>query len=80
VYEGYVDRLMPIADRAKGALPVRVKISVPPEEEGVYLRPEMGAIVTFLNQTRGVEATADHGTPPQAAAAGGVAAAPSAEL
>jgi multidrug resistance efflux pump len=51
VYEGYVDRLMPIADRAKGALPVRVKIQVPPEEEGVYLRPEMGAIVTFLSQT-----------------------------
>lgn len=51
VYEGYVDRLMPIADRAKGALPVRVKIRVPPEEEGLFLRPEMGAIVTFLNQT-----------------------------
>ena len=50
VYDGYVDRLMPIADRAKGAVPVRVKISVPPEEEGVYLKPEMGAIVTFLNQ------------------------------
>ncbi len=38
---------MPIADRAKGAIPVRVKLTVPREEEGVYLKPEMGAIVTF---------------------------------
>ncbi len=48
VYDGYVSRLMPIADRAQGAVPVRVKISVPPNEEGVYLKPEMGAVVTFL--------------------------------
>ena len=47
-YEGTVSRLMPIADRAKGAVPVRVKLTVPAEEEGVYLKPEMGAIVTFL--------------------------------
>lgn len=47
VYDGYVDRLMPIADRAKGAVPVRVKVSVPPEEEGVYLKPDMSAVVTF---------------------------------
>jgi HlyD family secretion protein len=47
VYEGVVSRLMPIADRAKGAIPVRVKLTVPREEEGVYLKPEMGAIVTF---------------------------------
>ena len=26
VYEGYVSRLMPTADRAKGAIPVRVKV------------------------------------------------------
>lgn len=80
VYEGYVDRLMPIADRAKGALPVRVKISVPPEEEGVYLRPEMGAIVTFLNQTRAAEAAAAEDASPQPAAAAGVATAPPADL
>ena len=43
---------MPIADRAKGAIPVRVKVRIPAEEEGVYLKPEMGAIVTFLNQQR----------------------------
>ena len=48
VYEGVVSRLMPIADRAKGAVPVRVKITIPKEEEGVYLKPEMGAIVSFF--------------------------------
>jgi multidrug resistance efflux pump len=64
VYDGHVSRLMPIADRAKGAIPVRVKIEsvlLPKEEagrplkqeEGVYLKPEMGAIVSFLkNETR----------------------------
>jgi HlyD family secretion protein len=50
VYDGYVSRLMPTADRAKGAIPVRVKVRVPPEEEGVYLKPEMGALVSFLNK------------------------------
>jgi len=49
VYDGVVSRLMPIADRAKGAVPVRVKLTVPAEEEGVYLKPEMSAVVTFLN-------------------------------
>jgi len=49
LYNGIVDRLMPIANRAKGAVPVRVKVSIPAEEEGVYLKPEMGAIVTFVN-------------------------------
>lgn len=48
VYEGEVSRLMPIADRAKGAVPVRVKVAVSPDEEGVYLKPEMGAVVSFL--------------------------------
>jgi HlyD family secretion protein len=50
VYEGYVDRLMPIADRAKGAIPVRVKVKVAKSEEGVYLKPDMSAVVTFLNR------------------------------
>lgn len=48
VYHGYVSRLMPIADRAKGAVPVRVKLQVPKAEEGVYLKPEMGAVVSFM--------------------------------
>jgi HlyD family secretion protein len=48
VYDGVVSRLMPIADRAKGAVPVRVKLSVPAEDEGAYLKPEMSAVVSFL--------------------------------
>lgn len=47
IYEGVVDRLMPIADRSKGAVPIRVKVTVPAAEEGVYLKPDMGAIVSF---------------------------------
>ena len=31
VYEGQVSRLMPTADRAKSAIPVRVKLKVPKE-------------------------------------------------
>lgn len=50
VYDGVVSRLMPIADRSKAAISVRVKISVPAEEEGVYLKPEMGVLVTFLSK------------------------------
>ncbi len=49
-YQGYVSRVMPTADRAKGAVPVRVKIIIPRAEEGMYLRPEMGALVTFYNR------------------------------
>ena len=47
-YEGKVDRLMPIADRGLGAIPVRVKVRIPKEEEGKYLKPEMGVNVSFL--------------------------------
>jgi multidrug resistance efflux pump len=50
VYEGQVSRLMPIADRGKGAVPVRVKVTVPKGEEGVYLKPEMGAVVWFFKK------------------------------
>ena len=52
-YDGVVSRLMPIADRAKGAIPVRVRLSVPAGEEGTFLKPEMGAIVTFYNIANG---------------------------
>ncbi len=48
IYEGVVSRLMPIADRNKAAIPVRVKVAVPREEEGVYLKPDMIAMVSFL--------------------------------
>lgn len=51
-YKGVVSRLMPTADRAKGAIPVRVKIlGIPLNEAGRFLRPEMGALVSFRNET-----------------------------
>jgi RND family efflux transporter MFP subunit len=46
-YKGQVSRLMPVADRAKGAIPVRVKIDVPAQD--TQLRPEMRALVSFLS-------------------------------
>jgi multidrug resistance efflux pump len=46
-YEGYVSRLMPTADRAKGAVPVRVKVKVDKDEEGQILKPDMSVIVSF---------------------------------
>jgi multidrug resistance efflux pump len=55
VYSGVVSRLMPIADRAKAAIPVRVKVTVPADEEGVYLKPEMNAKVVFLNSLAGTK-------------------------
>jgi multidrug resistance efflux pump len=50
-YRGVVSRLMPSADRPKSAIPVRVKLIVPREEEGVYLKPDMGVIVLFLKKS-----------------------------
>jgi HlyD family secretion protein len=48
IYDGVVSRLMPFANRLQSAIPIRVKITVPHEEEGVYLKPEMIAVVSFL--------------------------------
>jgi multidrug resistance efflux pump len=50
-YEGYVERMMPTANRAKSIVPVRIKV-VPRDDEtqGQYLKPEMGVTVTFLNR------------------------------
>ena len=48
-YDGYVSRLIPTANRATGAIPVRVKLLPPAEEEGVYLKPDMGVTVSFLS-------------------------------
>jgi multidrug resistance efflux pump len=49
VFDGIVSRKMPTADRSKGAIPVRVKVlNIPRSEEGKYLVPDGGAIVTFL--------------------------------
>ncbi len=50
-YDGYVSRVMPMADRAKGALTVRVRVRVPPEEAGVFLKPDIGVAVFFRNKT-----------------------------
>jgi HlyD family secretion protein len=47
-YDGVVSRLMPIADRAKGAVPVRVKILLPAGNDAQQLKPEMSATVSFL--------------------------------
>ena len=52
IYEGYVERMMPVANRAKSVVPVRIKV-VPRDDEtqGQYLKPEMGVTVTFGNKT-----------------------------
>jgi multidrug resistance efflux pump len=47
-YEGKVIRLMPIADRSKGAINVRVKVQIPQDEIGKVLKPEMSVLVSFL--------------------------------
>lgn len=47
-YDGVVSRLMPTADRSKGAISVRVQVlDIPPDEVGFYLKPDMGANVSF---------------------------------
>jgi len=49
-YEGMVLRKMPTADRAKGAIPVRIQIMKLQDDEkpGEFLRPDIGVIVSFL--------------------------------
>ncbi len=50
-YDGYFDRAMPIGVRARGIIPVRVRVIVPPDEEqGKFLKPEMNVTVTFYSQ------------------------------
>lgn len=49
-YQARVDRIMPIANSSKAIIPVRVKVRVPRKEEGLRLRPQMGAVVTFYNR------------------------------
>jgi multidrug resistance efflux pump len=48
-YKGQVSRIMPLADRAKGAIPMRVRLEVPKEDGS--LRPDMGAIVSFFKKS-----------------------------
>jgi hypothetical protein len=40
-----------------------VKLSVPREEEGVYLKPEMGAVVTFYGAEPTPKNTANKAAP-----------------
>jgi HlyD family secretion protein len=48
-YDGVVSRRMPVANRAKGAVTVRVRVEIPEQEpSGEYLLPDMGALVSFL--------------------------------
>jgi hypothetical protein len=48
-YDGHVIRLMPIGDRSKGAINVRVKVeNIPEDEIGKILKPEMSVLVSFL--------------------------------
>jgi multidrug resistance efflux pump len=49
-YEGRVSRQMPIADRNKGAIQVRVKVAIPPDEVGKFLKPDMSVMVYFYRQ------------------------------
>ena len=51
-YKAYISRAMPQADRAKGAIPVRVKVDVPSNEQGVFLKPDMRVEVTFFEKQR----------------------------
>jgi len=44
-YEGYVSRLMPTADRAKGAIPVRVKVKIPADERLPHLKANVGGML-----------------------------------
>jgi RND family efflux transporter MFP subunit len=45
-YRGRVARLLPVADRAKGAVGVRVRLEVPERDEA--LRPDMAALVRIM--------------------------------
>jgi multidrug resistance efflux pump len=51
-YRGHVIRLMPIADRSKGAINVRVKVEIPKDEVGKFLKPEMSVLVSFLKDSK----------------------------
>ncbi|MGL6072673.1 MAG: HlyD family secretion protein [Fimbriiglobus sp.] len=52
VYDAVLDRIMPIANRSKSIVIVRVKVKLPADEKpGTFLKPEMGAVVSFLAPT-----------------------------
>jgi HlyD family secretion protein len=48
-YSGLVSRRLPVANRSKGAVTVRVKVDFPAKEKsGEFLLPDMGVLVSFL--------------------------------
>lgn len=49
-YQARVDRILPVANSSKAIIPIRVKVRVSREEEGKYLKPQMGAVVSFYNR------------------------------
>lgn len=50
-YPGFVSRQMPIANRARGIVQVRVQVIVPLDEpQGRFLKPEMGVSVSFIKR------------------------------
>jgi hypothetical protein len=49
-YIGVVSRQMPIADRSKGAIQVRVKVNIPSDEVAKYLKPDMSVLVSFYRE------------------------------
>jgi RND family efflux transporter MFP subunit len=49
VYQAAVTRMLPVADRAKGAVGVRVGLNL--SKRHVNLRPEMGVVVRFMRST-----------------------------
>jgi RND family efflux transporter MFP subunit len=49
-YRGRVHRLQPVADRARGAVGVRVRLETPAANE--WLRPELSATVQFMNREK----------------------------
>src|SRR5205085_9422933 len=54
-YTARVSRIMPVANNARSVIPIRVKVRVPRSEEGQFLKPQMGAEVTFFNRPAGPE-------------------------
>jgi len=49
-YHARVARIMPIANSSKAVIPIRVRVRVPRDEEGKFLKPQMGAVVNFFNR------------------------------
>jgi HlyD family secretion protein len=49
-YLARVDRIMPVANRSKAIIPIRVKVRVARSEEGKFLKPDMGVNVSLYNR------------------------------